>query len=465
MAFVLVASAPPARAQIGEACDQTPTGVAAEDSFLHYVIPDGLTPDPSLWGKQAKLAFRRVFPLYANGKCDGVPTQVLVLSHGRTITGPAAFDLGDPTGSDDTSFSLQRTLAWRGIESYALEHLGYGRSSRFFLNDPCNASKEGDALGGGAASNAHAARQQETLLIPNPLAVTCEHTSNVRFARMAMAVFDLVQMIDYALAVSKPTARRVTVLGYSAGATRVGAFLDPENREYGNDPIANLSKVDRAIFISLVYDRVGPTEELEAPTPPYPTFPLAVRTEASIPNDWRMSASREAVCTGHLVPGTPEQEWLQMMQRETAGRDWGVADDDKTTGLSRFPTFSRNRFNQVVVGRSVTPLLLIHGLDDTVASPSGSCNLYNDLYKDAPSPPSKLALFVGCASHASFLEGCDPSRCTGGWTGPRASVQEAIAEWIKFGTVGGFASGRLLVNQHTGAITPIADNATCPPSP
>jgi alpha-beta hydrolase superfamily lysophospholipase len=451
-----------------DACDQTPTGVAAEDSFLHYLIPDGLTPDESLWGKQAKLAFRRVFPLYANGKCDGVPTHVAVLSHGGTITGPAAFDLRDPTGGDDTSFSLQRTLALQGIESYALEHLGYGRSSRFFLNDPCNASKPGDELGGALTSNAHVADQQGSLLIPNPLAERCEHTSNVRFARPAMAVFDLVQIIDYALAASKPTSGRVTVLGYSAGGARVGAFLDPANFERGNDPNANLSKVDRAILLAPVYDRLGSTEEAESPTPAYPTFPLAASTEASIvnpPGFWRMLASREAVCTGHRVPGTPEQLWRQLLERETAGRDWGKGepDDDKKTGLSRFPTFSRHRFNQVVVGRYVIPFLLIQGLDDQIVSASGSCNLYND----APGALQKVALYIGCASHMSLVEGCDPSRCTGGWAGPRASVQEAIAEWIKSGTVGkgNFASGRLLVNQNSGDITPILDGAPCPPSP
>ena len=90
-----------------------------------------------------------------------------------------------------------------------------------------------------------------------------------------MAVFDLVQMIDYALAASKPTSGRVTVLGYSAGGARVGAFLDPLNFERGNDPNANLSKVDRAILLAPVYDRLGPTEEAESPTPAYPTFPLA----------------------------------------------------------------------------------------------------------------------------------------------------------------------------------------------
>lgn len=397
---------------------------------------------------------------------------MVVLSHGRTITGPAAFDLRDPAGGDDTSFSLQRTLARQGVKNYALEHLGYGHSSRFFLNDPCNASKPGDDLGGPPTSNAHTADQQGTLLIPNPLAERCEHTSNVRFARPAMAVFDLVQMIDYALAVSKPTSGQVTVLGWSAGGARVGAFLDPQNRELGNDPDVNLSKIDRAILIAPIYDRLGPTDEkLEdifgKPTSPYPTFPLAVTTEAAFRTFWRMPAGREAVCTGHQVPGTPQQGWLQMMERETAGRDWGVPDDDKTTGLSRFPTFSRHRFNRVVVGRYRTPVLLIQGLDDQIFRASGSCDLYNDPYNDGrPSAlPNKVALFIGCASHMSVVEGCDPSRCTGGWAGPRASVQEAIAEWIKSGTVGGFASGRFLVNQNTGAIAPIADGAPCPPSP
>src|SRR5215218_578158 len=65
-----------------------------------------------------------------SGKSASVPTQAVVLIHGRTVPGPVLFDLRDrATGGG--GLSLQEALARAGIDTFAPSLLGYGRSTRF----------------------------------------------------------------------------------------------------------------------------------------------------------------------------------------------------------------------------------------------------------------------------------------------------------------------------------------------
>src|SRR5215210_3504258 len=125
----------------GQGRDRRPTGVATEDYWLRFRVPPGLMPDRQFDGRPARLRAHRVRPVYANGKSPSVPTQAVVLIHGRTVPGPVLFDLRDPaTGGG--GLSLQEALARAGIDTFAPSLLGYGRSTRFDegLNDPGNAS-------------------------------------------------------------------------------------------------------------------------------------------------------------------------------------------------------------------------------------------------------------------------------------------------------------------------------------
>jgi pimeloyl-ACP methyl ester carboxylesterase len=246
----------------GLGCDEVPTGVATRDHWLHFKVPAGLMPDPQFDGRPAKLEVHRVSPVYANGKCPWVSNRAAVLIHGRTVTGPVAFDLRDPA-TDGGELSVQEALARAGIDTFAPSLLGYGRSTRFDegLNDPGNASLRPYIADGTCPYPEGCDRtvipfpldQQGTLLAVNPLAGERRaHSSHFRFARTDVWVRDIRQVIDHAIARAEPTDGKVALLGYSLGGQRVGRTLYTARA----DP-ALTAKVSRVVFLSSLFG--GPT--------------------------------------------------------------------------------------------------------------------------------------------------------------------------------------------------------------
>lgn len=243
-------------------CNELPTGIAVRDHWLHFKLPAGLMPDPQFDGRAAKIQVHRVGPVYANGKCPWVSTHAAVLIHGRTVPGQAVFDLRDPS-TGNGGLSIQETLARAGIDTFAPNLLGFGRSTRFDegLNDPGNASLR-PYLADGTCPHPEgcdrttvpwALDQQGTLLLVNPLAGERRaHSSSFRFARVDVWVRDIRQVIDDAIARTRPTDGKVTLVGYSAGGQRVGRTL------YAANPILSgsaeyIAKVSRVVFVSSIF--------------------------------------------------------------------------------------------------------------------------------------------------------------------------------------------------------------------
>jgi hypothetical protein len=196
---------------MGHGCDKVPNGVATEDYWLRFRVPPGLMPDRQFDGRRAKLRLHRVRPVYANGKCPSVPTQAVVLIHGRTVPGPVLFDLRDPA-TGDCGLSVQEALARAGIDTFAPSLLGYGRSTRFDegLNDPGNASLR-EYKNDGTCSHPEGCDrtlnsfinpldQQGKMLLGHPLAGQRRaHSSKFRFARTDVWVRDIDQVIADAI--------------------------------------------------------------------------------------------------------------------------------------------------------------------------------------------------------------------------------------------------------------------------
>jgi alpha-beta hydrolase superfamily lysophospholipase len=444
-------------------CDKAPTGIATSDYWLHFTVPPGLMPDPQFDGLPAKLAVHRVRPVYADGKCPDVVTKAAVLIHGKSVPGPPTFDLRDPaTGGGD--LSVQDALAQAGIDTFDPSLLGYGRSTRFDngLDDPANASLRGYLADGSCpypegcdrTAVPFALDQQGTVLAVNPLAgQRLPHSSNFRFARVDVWVRDIRQVIDDALARAKPTDGKVVLVGYSAGGQRVGRTL------YAANPVlpgsaAVIAKVSRVVFVSSLFG--GPTEET-APLSGFPSFPLVVSDESSSNAAWTMPAAIEANCPGHIVPGSQQQLWTQMMQGDPIGSQWGGTDPGEPTGLDRSPTFSGYGWNATVAGQLSTPTLVIQGLGDTVipTGPGTGAAIYNAL---PASMTNKVLVEIQCASHALPIEGCSGARCTPAsgspygeppgtpWGGPHSTLDAALIEWITRGTFDGAADGRFNVD-------------------
>ncbi|MEO3780253.1 alpha/beta hydrolase [Micromonospora sp. B11E3] len=450
-------------ASAADACDEAPTGVAVSDHWLHFRVPAGLMPDPQFTGLPAKLQVHRVQPVYANGRCPTVPNRAAVLIHGRSVYGPPVFDLDHPA-PEGGDLSVQQALARAGIDTFVPNLLGYGRSTRFEqgLDDPGNASLRPYESDGTCAHPEGCDRthvpvfpldQQGDHLLTNPLGGQRQaHSSNVRFARVDTFVRDIRQVIDDAIARAQPSDGKVTLIGYSAGGQHVGRTL------YAANPVlpgsaAYIAKVNRVVFLSSLFG--FPTEETPPPTG-FATFPLHVYTAADVAGAWTMPANRGAACTGHVVPGSPEQMWNQVMEEESLGREWGGDDPDHPTGLARSPVFSSYGWNTTVAAQLTTPTLVIHGVEDTVAPVTNASGIYGAL---PATMTNKVSVQVVCASHALPFEGCSGQRCTpasgtpyGGtpgapWAGPHSTVKAALIEWIRSGTFNGAPSGQFTVDE------------------
>ncbi len=124
-----------------DVCDKAPTDVDISDYWLDFTVPPGLMADPQFDGRPARLEVHRIQPVYRHGRCPEVAASAAVLIHGRTGTGPVAFDLrhSAPGGGN---LSVQEGLARAGIDTFAPSLLGYGQSTRFAegLDDPGNTS-------------------------------------------------------------------------------------------------------------------------------------------------------------------------------------------------------------------------------------------------------------------------------------------------------------------------------------
>jgi hypothetical protein len=175
-----------------------------------------------------------------------------VLIHGRTVTGPVAFDLRYPApGGGD--LSVQKALAWAGIDTFAPSLLGYGRSTRFAtgLDDPGNASLRPydppdstscpypEGCDRTLIPGINPLYQQGRMLLVHPLAgQRRRHSSNFRFARTDVWVRDIAQVIDDAIKRNKetygggPDQRKVAPVGYSPGGQHVGRALYADNPSY-----------------------------------------------------------------------------------------------------------------------------------------------------------------------------------------------------------------------------------------
>jgi len=420
--------------------------------------------------------------VYAYGKHPSVPTQAVVLIHGRTVPGPVLFDLRAPATGGGV-LSVQEALARAGIDTFAPSLLGYGRSTRFDegLNDPGNASLpeyQNDGLTCSHLNEGGCDRtlipdinpldQQGATLSPpgvfrNPLrGVKRAHSSKFRFAHTDVWVRDIDQVIADAIRRAQPTDGKVTLVGYSLGGQHVGRTLYANN---SNELLENreqvIEKVSRVVFLNSLF--YGPTEDPD----PFgrPTFPLTLNDRSGSDALWQKPVGSQE-CPGRVSQDTQDQVWRQTMENETVGREWGGDVLNQPTGLNRAPTFSGYGWNPAVAGQLSTPTLVMQGLLDGVlrtlpnlpSGPQTGQAIYNAILAYMT---NKVLVQVACASHALLWEGCTRPGCTpasetgppyGGkpgasWAGPHATLKAALIEWNKTGTFNGAANGSFNVNQ------------------
>jgi pimeloyl-ACP methyl ester carboxylesterase len=276
---------------------------------------------------------------------------------------------------------------------------------------------------------------------------------------------DLRQVVDHVLKTVKPDSGKITLVGYSLGTAHVVRYLDPNNTAYGNNPVENIGKIDRAILID------GLTTL--TPTRPNPSFPLVVSPFGR--GLWSLPPGRDIVCGNIATPGVAEQLFAQQLAVDPIGSSWGAA------GLARSPTFNSYGMTLDAMARFPVPILVSHASDDGPGSGGFPWQVGCNLYRSVSGVP-KMMLTIDCASHGVVLQSCSGVRCgdessrpygqdQGPWRGPRATIQAAVVEWITNGTVAGLSSGPVFVDAsgnaaaHSALADKLAADNTCPVLP
>ena len=387
---------PPEVSSVPDAC--TPIEVEATDYLL-----DVTSTLPNYFGLPAKIDIHRVRPVYENERCSHQlgPRHTAILLHGRTLD-VSGFDVqyGD--------YSLMRAMALAGIDSFAFNQLGYGLSSRFGMDDPCNVSNSHDV-----SLPEHPGNQQNTFLVPNPLAAECDHTDHSVFTTSQAAVDQLDQVIQHVQSTTGDA--KVSLFSWSMGGTTVGDYLAQPDKQHN---VAN------AVFYSS-----GPFGlPAEQPAPPYPTWPTGLGDFARFVGVFQI----DPACPGQRDPNIIAPLWASIRARDPVGATWGST-DPATGGVFRWPTAIRWGWGPAEAARVRVPVMVISPLGDKIVPPSLQTSLYEALASER-----KVIVRIDCASHAAAWEG---STNAFGWSGPHTTLQDATVEWMLHDTYQGARSG------------------------
>jgi pimeloyl-ACP methyl ester carboxylesterase len=437
-----------------------PVDVQRFDDWIVFTTSN--MPDPSLDNQQAQLEVHRVEPVFPAGCPNISPIRAVVLVHGLSVPAAAAFDL------QYEDYSLMETLARRGIETFAANHLGFGRSAIVSgpnpLDEPCNASlplcqsspcapNPGvcDCAPGLPPNYKRDQQGSADYLRPNPLHDRCAHTSSIHFQVVTDQVRQLALVVDYALA--KTGREKVHLLGSSLGGPTVGKYL-------GDDP-SHQRKVAGAIFLASSFRGAGV---------PTSTWPLGLINRADAMSNFNLAgpscvagdgcasgcpvpdpdcARGLTGCPGQKDPAIDDPFWTAIKGSDPVGPGWGTPD-----GLSRYPVVPRFNWNEDVAARIEVPALVINGLKDTVVRVAASTELWSAsppqgsgvacagdadcaseyACRPFPSPArcrlkNRTLVQLDCASHALMWETCSGEGCVD----PHRTVQKLVGDWILTG--------------------------------
>lgn len=378
--------------------DCAPTGIVRED----FLIPT-ISTLPGYAGQAAVLDVHAVTPVVVDASsmdkkdkpCSDKHRRAVIMLHGAMTEGLTTFDLqfGD--------YSLMEGMAWEGIDTFAVNLLGYGFSTRFGLDDPCNAS----------------VANQMRFLIPNPLSATCLSPDPFRFTNTAAAVDQLDIVVDEVR--QRTGAETVSLFGWSRGGVVIGAYagLHPE-------------KVRSLAFLASGYDFPSdPPAQVPGPGPS-----LLVRDRAGMFNEW--TPQLDANCPGQRDPAILDSIWTAVRARDPLGSSWGST-DAVVGGVQRAPSWDVWGWNSERASSVTLPALVITGLLDRTNPPEREVRLFEDLGSG-----NKVLIKIACASHQAIWEGST----TTGWSGPHESIREALVEWITSRTFDGIHRGSFQIN-------------------
>jgi len=302
--------------------------------------------------------------------------QVVLFIHGAGTPAEVAFDV--PV----RGYSWMAYLADAGFDTFAMDTTGYGRSTRpSVMNDVCNLSAQA---------------QQE--FIPAMISETCAPSYAFATTTIESDWHDIDAVVEYLRSIRG--VEKVHLVAWSLGGPRAAGYaaLHPE-------------KVARVVILAPAYGRNRSGEAPESIPVPGVAFSKQSR------NDFTRNWDRQVGCEAQYDPEVSAAIWNDMLASDVVGATWGQ-------GVRRAPATSVWGWNQDVVAKTMTPMLLVAGVHDAQVPPSRVTEMYEDL-----GASEKVLMDLGCSSHNAM------------WEKNAGLLFNASLQWLRDGQVDGVSNG------------------------
>ena len=345
-------------------------------SIDHYVRVKSTVP--SIAGQISQIYVRERTRAATPLRSVNLADRVVLFVHGAGTPAEVAFDV------PYQDYSWMAYLARAGFDVFSMDTTGYGRSTRPpAMNDPCNLSQE----------------QQKTFA-PGFLSAPCPPSYTRNVTTIASDWNDIDGVVDYIRGLRH--VERVSLVAWSLGGPRAGGYAarHPE-------------KVLRLVLLAPAYGRMGPSE---APAV-VPAEGVAMNTQSR--EEFIANWDRQVGCSDQYDAATAETVWTKMLESDSVGATWG-------SGVRRAPQTTTWGWNQAIVSKSQTPILMIAGVHDKQVNPDRVRELYADL-----AARQKIFIDLGCSSHNAM------------WERNHNVLFRASLEWLTRGSVNGSQEGML----------------------
>jgi pimeloyl-ACP methyl ester carboxylesterase len=345
---------------------------------------DHVSRTHSLAGEPVKLFVRerRMSPAAGGGGRQ----PVVLFVHGGTYPSAVDFDL------DVQDYSWMRYLAERGFHVFATDCVGYGGSSRLWLDHVEYALPE----------------QQELIRSPRNPDAPAYPADRGGFLRTPQAEWQDIEAVVGFIR-DRTGAERINLIGWSGGGPRAGGYtaLHPD-------------QVDKLILLAPAYERNAPDAALDAP--PETGHSLRITTRELFDTAW----DREVKRAGQFDPVIREKAWAMNMALDPVGAGW-TPPVVRSPGMS-WASLTRG-WNSKMAGNIIAPTLLISMEWDAHVLPK----VVRDLYEDISGPDKVLAEVRG-ASH--YLP----------WESDHRILHGLSADWLERNAVAGVSHGVLAID-------------------
>ncbi|MEO8137602.1 MAG: alpha/beta fold hydrolase, partial [Betaproteobacteria bacterium] len=245
----------------------------------HYVQVKSTAPGHN--GKDAKLYVREVMPegMSARGP-SGRPVVLFV--HGAGTPAEVAFDV------PHADYSWMAYLAKAGFDTFAMDLIGYGRSTRpAAMENPCNLAQD-----------------EQAHFVPVVISAPCAPTLSTVITTLDSDWHDIGAVVDHLRALRG--VDHVSLIGWSLGGPRAGGYA-----------VRNPDKVARLVVLAPVYTRAS-NAGAPSPLPPI-DGPMRAQSAADFKSNW----DRQVGCSEQYDSATSAAIWADMLASDPVGAKWG----------------------------------------------------------------------------------------------------------------------------------------------